>query len=86
MAIRLLFLCALGSSRALLAASILEAMAAREYDVWSTPPTSEHERLLVEQVLHEQTIAPLSSDHLIQPTFGMRWDEGIVLCSGAADM
>jgi hypothetical protein len=42
MASRLLFLCARGSSRALLAASIIE------------------------------------------PAFGMQWDEGIVLCSGAS--
>ncbi len=86
MAKRLLFLCALGSSRALLAASILKALAAGEYDVWGNPPTNEDERLLAERVLHEQAISPLSLEHLIQPTFGMRWDEGIVLCSGATDM
>jgi hypothetical protein len=36
MIVRLLFLCSLGSSRALLAASILEALAGSWYDVWST--------------------------------------------------
>jgi hypothetical protein len=39
MASRLLFLCARGSSRALLAASILAALAERHWDVWSTPHT-----------------------------------------------
>jgi protein-tyrosine-phosphatase len=82
---RLLFLCARGSSRALLAASILEALAERHWDVWSTPTQDEQGRVLAEQVLHEQGIPLLASDHFIEPTFGMQWDEGIVLCSGAAE-
>ena len=82
---RLLFLCSLGSSRALLAASILEALAGSQYDVWSTPTDDEQGCILVERVLLEQGIPLLASHHLIQPTFGMRWDEGIILCSGAAD-
>lgn len=85
MASRILFLCALGSSRALLAASILEGLAESRWDVWSTPTQDEQGRTLAEQVLHEQGIPPLASARLIQPTFGMRWDEGIVLCSGATD-
>ncbi len=86
MASRIFFLCALGSSRALLAASILEALAEGRWDVWSTPTQDEQDRVLAEQVLHEQGIPPLASDRLIQPMFGMRWDEGIVLCSGATDI
>jgi len=35
--------------------------------------------------LQEQGVTLLASDHLIQLTFGMRWDEGIILCSGLAD-
>ncbi len=85
MIVRLLFLCSLGSSRALLAASILEALAGSQYDVWSTLTDDEQGRILAEQVLHEQGIPLLASDHLIEPTFGMQWDEGIVLCSGAAE-
>ena len=41
--------------------------------------------ILAELMLREQGIPLLSSDHLVQPAFGMKWDEGIVLCSGAAD-
>lgn len=85
MIVRLLFLCSLGSSRALLAASILEALAGSQYDVWSTLTDDEQGRILAEQVLLEQGMPLLASDHLIQPTFGMRWDEGIILCSGATD-
>ncbi len=80
-----LFLCALGSSRAMLAASVLEALAASPYDVWSTPTSDEQGRTQAEQVLLEQGCPLLASDHLIRPTFGMRWDEGRVPSSGAAD-
>lgn len=82
---RILFLCARESSRSLLAASILAAKASDRYTVWSTPTQDKLGRTLAEQVLQEQQIPLLSSDHFIQPTFGMQWDEGIVLCSGAAD-
>ena len=82
---RILFLCARGSSRSLLAASMLAAKAGDRYDVWSTLTQDEHGRTLAEQVLREQQIPLLAPDHFIQPTFGMQWDEGIVLCSGAAD-
>lgn len=83
MALRLLFLCALGSSRALLAASILEALADGRYDVWSTPPGEAQELTLVERVLLEQGISLLTPARSIQPAPGMSWDEGVVLCSGA---
>jgi len=82
---RVLFLCARRSSRSLLAASILAVGAKGQYDVWSTPTQDVHGCALAEQVLLEQEIPLLSPDHLIEPTFGMRWDEGIILCSGATN-
>ncbi len=85
MTARIVFLCARGSSRSILAASILAAHADEHWEVWGTPTADEQGRLLAEQVLREKGITPISFDHLIQPTFGMRWDEGIVLCSGATD-
>lgn len=69
----------------MLAASLLLAQAAKRWEVWSTPTLDEHGMTLAVQVLHELGIPLMGSDHLIQPTFGMRWDEGIVLCSGATD-
>lgn len=85
MTARVLFLCAKGSSRALLAGSLLHAEDAEQWEAWSTPPFEEHGKRLVERVLQEQGIALLPSDRLIQPAFGQRWEQGIVLCSGAAD-
>ncbi len=82
---RILFLCARGSSRSLLAASMLAAKASDRYDVWGTPTQDALGYALAEQVLREQQIPLLAPDHFIQPTFGMQWDEGIVLCSGATD-
>jgi protein-tyrosine-phosphatase len=83
---RIIFLCARGSSRSLLAASIFSANAGHNWDVWGTPTQDVHGRSLAERVLHEQGIALIAPDHLVQPTFGMQWDEGIVLCSGATDI
>lgn len=85
MAARLLFLCARGSGRALLAASLLQAMAGNRFEVWSTPTQDAQDHALVEHIVREQAIALLAPDRLIQPTFGLRWDEGIVLCSGMTD-
>jgi hypothetical protein len=81
---RLLFLCANGSGRAQVAASLLQVVAADRYEIWSTPVQVEQEQTLVETVLQEQAIALLSPGRLIQPTFGMQWEEGIILCSGLA--
>jgi len=86
MTARLLFLCARGSSRSLLAASLLAAQAGNRWDAWSTPPRDEWDRLLAEQVLREQGIDPIAADHFMQPVFGMQWEEGVVLCSGATDL
>ena len=86
MASRVLFLCANGSSRALLAASLLSSQAGQTWEVWSTPTQDKLGLLLTESVLREQGVALISSSRLIHPTFGMRWDEGIILCSGTADL
>ena len=85
MASRLFFLCARGSGRALLAASLLQSMTGNRYDIWSTPTQDAHEYTLVETVLQEQTIALLAPDRFAQPTFGLHWDEGIILCSELTD-
>jgi len=82
---RILFLCARASSRSLIAASLLSAQAGTHWEVWSTPTQDAPGQQLAEHVLHEHGIALISSGFLIQPTFGMRWDEGVILCSGAAE-
>jgi protein-tyrosine-phosphatase len=85
MTARILFLCAQGSSRALLAASLLHAQGAEQWEAWSTPPSEQQGKCLVEQVLQEQGVSLLPSDRLIQAAFGQRWEQGIVLCSGGTD-
>ncbi len=85
MASRLLFLCARGSGRALLAASLLQPLVGNRFDVWSTPTQDARDHSLVERVVQEQGVGLLARDHLIQPAFGLRWDEGIILCSGLTD-
>lgn len=82
---RLLFVCAQGSSRALLAGSLLEAVAADRWEIWGTPTTDQHGYALAEQVLREQGKTPLAFERLIQPTSGMAWEEVIILCSGATE-
>jgi protein-tyrosine-phosphatase len=82
---RILFVCAKGSSRSMLAASLLLAQAAHHWDVFSTPSRDEQGRILAEKVLHELGISSIAPDHLIQPKYGMSWEEGIVLCSGTTD-
>ncbi|HEY1348192.1 MAG TPA: hypothetical protein VGF67_01035 [Ktedonobacteraceae bacterium] len=82
MASRLLFLCARGSGRALLAASLLQSQAWNRFEVWSSPPQHTQDQALIESLLQGQGVAPLAPDHLTQPTLGQRWDEGVILCSG----
>lgn len=83
---RILFLCASRSIRSLMAASLLSARARRPWDIWHTPaPVSQEERELAHQVLDEMGIALLSTSHETEPTFGLAWDEGIILCRGLAD-
>lgn len=85
MTTRILFFCAQGSSRALLAASLLQAQDTAKWEVWATPPQDELGEIFARQVLREQNIAPLPTERFLQPTFGMRWEEGIVLCSGSTN-
>jgi hypothetical protein len=82
---RILFVCAKGSSRSMLAASLLLAEAAHHLEVFSTPSRDEQGLILAEQVLHELGISCIAPNRLIQPFYGMHWEEGIVLCSGATD-
>jgi protein-tyrosine-phosphatase len=82
---RLLFVCAQGSARAALAASLLQALAAGQWEVWSTPPDDQLSLALVEQVLREQARTVLSADRFVQPTSGMVWKDVIILCSGTTD-
>ena len=82
MTARIMFLRARGSSRSILAASLLAAHHAERWEAWGTSTLDEQGRLLVEQVLRERGIDPLPIGRLIQPTFAMRWTEGIILCSG----
>ncbi len=83
-ALRLLFLCAQRSGRALLAASLLYSTSGNRFDIWSSPAQDTQEYALIDSIVQEQGVTLLASDHLIQPTFGLRWAEGIILCSGLA--
>ncbi|MGO8950423.1 MAG: hypothetical protein ACLQUY_22740 [Ktedonobacterales bacterium] len=80
---RLLFVCAQGSGRALLAASLLQTLAAGRWEAWSTPPDDPLSFVLVARVLREQGRTLLSADRLVRPTSGMVWEDVIILCSGA---
>ena len=86
MASRLFFMCARHSSRSLIAASLLAAQASNQWDIWCSPTQDTHRLQLAEQVLSEQDIPLIAPDHCIEPEFGMKWDEGIILCSGTADV
>jgi len=85
MSSRILFLCARGSGRARLAASLLQAIAGNRFEIWCTPMQSTQEHALIETILYEQGVTLIAADRLIQPAFGLRWDEGIILCSGLTD-
>lgn len=82
MASRILVLCARGSGRALLAGSLLHAMTAHRFEIWSTPVQDAGEQAQVASILQEHATPLLSPDRLIRPTVGLHWDEGIILCSG----
>jgi hypothetical protein len=86
MASRIFFLCARHSSRSLIAASLLAAQASHQWDIWCSPTQDTHGLELAEQVLSERNIPLIALVHHIEPTFGMKWDEGIVLCSGMTDV
>ena len=82
---RLLFVCARGSGRALLAASLVDVQEPAKWEAWCSPPQDKQDVLLATRVLRENGLTPLPVERFIQPTFGMRWDEGIILCSGDTD-
>ncbi len=82
--LRILFLCARASPRSLLAASFLADRAAGQWDVWCTPTHDQSGQQIVSQVLQVRGIKPLAPDHFTPALFGLRWDEGIILCSGSA--
>ena len=86
MASRVFFLCAHHSSRSLIAASLLAAQTSHQWDIWCSPTQDTHGLQLAEQVLSEHAIPLIASDRCIEPEFGMKWDEGIILCSGLADV
>jgi hypothetical protein len=83
---RLLFLCAHRSIRELMAASLLEAQAPGDWDIWIAPATfAPQDIALVRQVLEEVHVPLLLSPPMMEPSFDHSWDEGVVLCSGATD-
>src|SRR5689334_3874379 len=59
MASRLFVLCACGSGRALLAASLLHATAGNRFEIWSAPTRETQEQALVEGLLQERGVVPL---------------------------
>ena len=83
---RVLFLCAQRSIRSLMAASLLAARAREPWDIWSTPATGDAQDVdLARQALDEMGIPLLISAQTTEPSFGLSWDEGVILCSGLAD-
>jgi hypothetical protein len=68
-----------------MAASLL-AEHVDEWDIWNTAATFEIQDVdLVRQVLTEVGVPLLLSPQTAEPSFALSWDEGVVLCSGAAD-
>ena len=83
---RLLFLCAQRSVRALMAASLLATRTYEPWDIWSTPVSDDaQEQELARRVFDEMGIALLTSPRISEPSFGLTWDEGVILCSGLTD-
>lgn len=85
MPLRIIFLCARSSSRSIMAASLLAIQDMQRWDIWSSPTQDTHGLHLAQQVLAQRHVPLIPSDHLIEPTFGMKWNEGIILCSGMSD-
>jgi hypothetical protein len=54
----------------LLAGSLLQALTADRWEIWSTPTADQHGYALAEQVLREQGKTPLAFERLIQPASG----------------
>ncbi len=82
---RVLFVCAHGSVRSLMAASILTFQGHEQWETWSTPVRDTNASTLARRVLEEREIPLLESPQIAEPIPGIRWDEGVILCSGIAD-
>jgi len=83
---RILFLCAHRSIRELMAASLLTVHGREAWDIWIAPAPFESDQMaLVRHVLDEVQVPLLSVPQTAEPSSGLSWDEGIVLCSGATD-
>jgi protein-tyrosine-phosphatase len=82
---RILFLCAQRSVRSQMAESILTFRGHAQWDVWSTPIQESQERTLAHNVLEEIGIPLVETPQTTEPYFGLRWDEGVILCSGMTD-
>lgn len=83
---RILFLCAQRSVRELMAASLLAIHKQEAWDIWIAPaPFPSKEIEIVRQILAEVHVPLLFPLQTAEPSFERTWDEGIVLCSGAAD-
>jgi hypothetical protein len=83
---RALFVCARGTGRALLAASLLQATDPDHWEAWwSAALVDRQGTAIVEQILHEQGRVALSVDRCVVPTSTMAWEDIIILCSGVTD-
>ena len=83
---RVLFLCANRSIRSLMAASLFAAQVQEPWDIWSIPVTGDAQDVdLARQALGELGIPLLIPAQTTEPSFGLSWEEGVILCSGLAD-
>jgi hypothetical protein len=83
---RALFVCARGTGRAFLAASLLQATNPDHWEAWwSAAPADRQGTAIVEQILHEQGRASLAADRGVVPTSTIAWEDIIILCSGVTD-
>jgi hypothetical protein len=85
MARRALFVCARETGRAWLAASLLQGLDSEQWEAWSAPFVDRQDMPILEQVLREQGLRPLSTERCILPTSAMTWEHIIILCSGTTD-
>jgi hypothetical protein len=83
---RALFVCARGTGRAHLAASLLQAADPDHWEAWwSATPVDGQDTAIVNQMLHEQGSVSLAVDRCVVPTSAMAWEDIIILCSGVTD-
>ena len=82
---RLLFLDAKRTIRSQMASSILTFKDSFQWDIWSTPVQDSMEKGFARRVLEEVDIPLIETPQITEPSFGLRWDEAIILCSGLED-